>query len=182
MKRSDFPIPWKDALEGSKLAIENAKRLGNDAAVLKQNGRLESAYYVSLNAWEELGKGVLLFRHWKQRQDIPEKQWHKIFRNHTIKRVAYVENFDVLYPKSTPPKDTEEVLGKMKKVSKEYGRYFDFEKQIALYVDWVGEWRSPSKLHRKLLDSAFGSDYWIDSTLLAAFHLKRVIIKSEEKQ
>jgi len=181
MKKPDFPIPWEKALKGSKLAIENAERLANDAAVLKQNDRLESAYYVSLNAWEELGKAVLLFRHWKEKQDISEKQWHKIFRNHTIKRVAYTENFDALYPKSTPPMDMEEVLEKMKKVSKERGRYFDFERQIGLYVDWVGEWRSPSMIDRRFIDS-FGSDYWINGVLLSSSHLKRVISESEKEQ
>jgi len=45
MDKSGFPIPWKEALEGSKLA-----RLAEDAEMLKLKGRFASASYVSLNA------------------------------------------------------------------------------------------------------------------------------------
>jgi len=181
MRKSDFPIPWKGALEGSKRAVQNAERLTEDAGILGKNDRLESAFHLSLSAWEELGKAVL-FRHWKERQDIGENQWFEILRNHRMKRIACTENSDVLYPKSVPPKDTKEVLENMKKRSKEMREYFDFERQMALYVDWVGKWRSPSTVDRRLIGSLIGSDYWVDSTRLLASQLKRVISDAEKEQ
>jgi len=182
MAKLAFPIPWKDALEGSKLAIENAERLADDAAVLNQNGRLESAFQLGLSAWEELGKAVLLLRHWKERRAIKEEQWFEVLCNHRMKRVACTENLDILYPKSTPPKDTKEVLENMKKRSKEMRGYFDFERQMALYVDWVGKWRSPSTVDRRFIDSPVGSDYWVNNTRLLTSQLKRVISDAEKEQ
>jgi len=182
MKRSTFPIPWKDALEGCKLAIENAERLAYDSEVLMKNDRLECAFHLSLSAQEEFGKAVWLFRHWKERQDLKENQWFEILRNHRMKRIAYSEDSDILYPKSGPPKDMKEVFENMKKASEKMGKYFDFERQMALYVDWVGEWRSPTKIDRELFEFPFDPNFWISNVRLSAFHLSNLISESAKEQ
>ena len=55
---SVFPIPWQETLEGCRLSIENAERLAQDSQVLRADGRLQTAYSVSLDAWEEMGKAI----------------------------------------------------------------------------------------------------------------------------
>jgi hypothetical protein len=54
--------------------------------------------------------------------------------------------------------------------------HFDVERQIGLYVDWVGKWRSPRKLPKELF-SSFPSDldYWITSARLSALNVESLI-------
>jgi len=132
MANTAFPISWEEALEGSKLAVENAKRLAEDAELLRQNGRLQSAFSVSLSAWEELGKAALLFRYWKQEENISQKEWMKFLTNHRMKRAAYAQNLDILYPKSSPPVSKDDMLQKLREVMTESGKHFDLERDRGL--------------------------------------------------
>jgi hypothetical protein len=69
-----------------------------------------------------------------------------------------------------------EMLEQLKKASTEWQRHFDVERQIGLYVDWVGKWRSPCKLPTGLFSSfPFDSDYWIASTRLSALNVESLI-------
>jgi AbiV family abortive infection protein len=171
---SAFPIPWSEALEGCKLSIENAMRLAEDAQLLKDSGKDTSAFAASLNAWEELGKAVLLFRYWKLKQDITENEWFKILCDHRRKRVAYVESMDVLYG-SVPPKDIAHMKGDLTMKSKEWGELFDYERAVGVYVDWVGKWRSPSRIAG--FGYAFDSGYWISSVELGSMHIQELLPK-----
>jgi AbiV family abortive infection protein len=137
-----FPIPWTKALDGCRLSIENAKRLAEDAEILKQNGRRASAFALSLDAWEELGKAALLFVYFKQKQDISEREWLRVFCNHREKRAAYVESADILY-ESGVPKSVGQLKDDLSKIAKESSDWFDLEREVGVYVDWVGNWRSP---------------------------------------
>lgn len=115
-----FPIPWTKALEGCRLAIENAERLAEDSRVLRRNDRLQSSYSVSLDAWEELGKTALLLRYYKQKENISREDWFEVLRDHKSKRVAYVHSMDILYG-STPPKSVKELKHDLEKATGEKG-------------------------------------------------------------
>jgi hypothetical protein len=68
------------------------------------------------------------------------------------------------------------ILEQLKKASTEWQRHFDVERQIGLYADWVGKWRSPCNLPKELFSSfPFDSDYWITSTRLSALNVKSLI-------
>lgn len=77
-----FPIPWEDTLEGCRLSIENAERLAEDSQVLRASSRLQTAYSVSLDAWEELGKAVLLYRYYKAKEPVSKDDWYQILHDH----------------------------------------------------------------------------------------------------
>jgi len=176
MDMAAFPIPWTEALEGVRLSVENAKRLAEDAQLLKDSGKAASAFAVSLNAWEELGKAVLLFMYWKQKQDISENDWFKVLCSHRRKRVAYVECMDLLYG-SAPPKEILQLKEGLTKKSKESGDWFDLEREIGVYVDWVGKWRSPSRIGKEAFEFPFDSGYWISSVELSSMHIQEILSK-----
>lgn len=184
MSAKIFPITWMQALEGSRFSLENAKRLADDAQVLRQNQRFQSAFALSLTAWEEFGKAVLLFRYWKQKHNVDENEWFKVLRNHKMKRVAYVKNTDILYEKEgRPPKSVEDMRKQLEKASKEMAEHFNLEREIGVYVDWLGRWRSPSRLSTQLFsDFPFDSDYWISNVVLSASHLDNLIAEAEKVQ
>jgi len=166
-RMKSFPIPWTKALEGCRLAIENAERLAEDSQVLRQNDRFQSAYSVSLDAWEELGKAVLLFGYYQRKQDISVEDWHQVLRDHKSKRVAYVNSMDILYG-STPPKSVEQLKDDIKKAVEEWRKWFSLEREIGVHVDWIGaNWRSPCKIDKKWFTSIpFDSEYWATSVRL----------------
>jgi hypothetical protein len=63
-------IPWKETLEGAKLAVDNAERIAYDANSLSRAGRYQTAFSLSLLAWEETNKAGLLIRAYIERQGI----------------------------------------------------------------------------------------------------------------
>jgi AbiV family abortive infection protein len=158
-----FPIPWTEALEGCRLAIDNAERLAEDSEVLRRNDRLQSAYSVSLDAWEELGKAIVLFRYYQQKKNISEGDWFQVLRDHKSKRVAYVKIMDSLYG-STPPMSIEQLKHEIKKVTEEkkWRKWFTLERQVGVHVDWVGaHWRSPCRIDKEWFGTfPFNSEYW----------------------
>jgi AbiV family abortive infection protein len=177
-----FPIPWTKALEGCRLAIENAERLAKDSLVLRRNGRLQSAYSVSLDAWEELGKAVLLFRYYKHKEDISEKDWFEVLRDHKSKRVAYVNSMDILYG-SSPPKSVKQLKHDLEKTTEEkrWRDWFSLEREIRVHVDWVGlkehaHWQSPCKIDKRWFGSIpFDSLYWTVSVRAQCKHFRDVL-------
>jgi len=170
-----FPIPWTEALEGCRLAIENAERLAEDSEVLRRNGRLQSAYSVSLDAWEELGKAALLFRYYQQEQNISSADWRHVLRDHKSKRVAYVKSMDVLYG-STPPKSVQQLKDDLKKTTedKTWRKWFTLEREIGVHVDWKGaHWQSPCKIDKKWFTSVpFDSEYWAFSVKMSCKYFR----------
>jgi AbiV family abortive infection protein len=169
-----FPIPWIETLDGCRLSVENAKRLAKDAQLLKENGKLASAFAISLNAWEELGKAVLLLRYWKQKQDISENDWFGVLCNHRKKRMAYVESMDILYGPA-PSKEFPQLKDELTKKSKEWGNWFDLEREVGVYVDWVGKWRSPSRIEKAAFEFPFDSGYWIAGVELISMHIQEIL-------
>jgi AbiV family abortive infection protein len=173
-----FPIPWERALDGCRLAVENANRLAEDARLLRQNDRLQSAYSVSLDAWEELGKAVLLLRYWKQKQNISKADWSKVLRNHRMKRTVYVESGDILYPTSTPPKSVEQLKRDLEKIIQADGwrEWFDLERNIGVYVDWDEGWRSPCGIDKSAFCSLpLDSEYWRRAVTAYCKHLRDIL-------
>jgi AbiV family abortive infection protein len=174
MAMSSFPIPWAEALEGCKLSVENAKRLAEDARLLRDNGKLASAFSVSLSAWEELGKAVLLFRYWKAKQDISLRDWLGVICNHRRKQAAIVESMDILYA-SVPPKTIAQLKDNLEKNWKEWGEWFDLQRELGVYVDWVGAWRSPTRIEKTAFKFPFSSSYWIESVRALSVHVERIL-------
>jgi len=186
-----FPIPWEETLEGCRLSIENAERLVEDSQILKRNGRIQSAYSVSLDAWEELGKAILLYRYYKTKEPVSSDDWKRILRDHKRKRVAWVNSMDLLYG-TTIPKSVADLKQDLERTLHEEGSssWFNLERDVGVYVDWVGGehgWRSPCKIGYPWFESEawmrplFDSDYWAANTRLICDQLKETINRSEVK-
>jgi AbiV family abortive infection protein len=183
-----FPIPWRKALEGCKLSIENAKRLAEDARLLKQNIRPQSALWVALAAWEELGKAVLLLRYYKQKENISKKDWFGVLRDHKSKRVAYVHSMDVLYG-SSPPKSVKQLKHDLEKFTEDKGwrDWFSLEREIGVHVDWVesihhgkhsaAHWQSPCKIGKEWFSLLpLDSEYWRRAVTANCKHLESILL------
>ena len=177
---SIFPIPWQETLEGCRLSVENAERLADDSRVLRASGRLQSAYSVSLDAWEELGKAVLLYRYYKTKEDISCDDWNHFLRNHTIKRVVWAQSQDLLYG-----------IGEVKSIAqlKEAVKcavetensdgFLKLERDVGVHVDWVGgesQWQSPCEIDETWFRAIpFDSGYWALATWGQVQHLRRIL-------
>ena len=174
-----FPIPWEEALEGCRLSIENAERLAEDSIILQRNGRLQSAYCISLDAWEELGKAVLLYRYYKTKQPITEGDWYQILRDHKRKRIAMGNSMDLF--EDGPQKSVNELKDSLATVLKEKRdrKWFALERGVGVHVDWVGgekPWESPCKVDEAWFRTVpLDSDYWARSTQSICKTLKRNI-------
>ena len=183
-----YPIPWAEALEGCRLAIENAERLAEDSRVLRQNDRLQSAYSVSLDAWEELGKAVLLFRYYKKEENISKNDWFKILRDHKSKRVAYVHSMDILYGSSSP-KSVKELKDDLEKATEDKGwrDWFSYEREVGVHVDWIvdlkghARWQSPCKIDKQWFTMLpLDSEYWASAVIVECQHFRDVLPRSKE--
>jgi len=176
---SIFPIPWQETLEGCRLSVENAERLADDSRVLRASGRLQSAYSVSLDAWEELGKAVLLYRYYKTREDVSDDDWNKILRNHMIKRVVWARSQDLLYGVGPVMSIAQLKEALRNAVTREDPQFLKLERNIGVHVDWVaGEnpWQSPCKIDEKWFRALpFDSSYWALATWGQVQHLRRIL-------
>ena len=165
------------------LSIENAERLAEDSLLLSQNGRIQSAYSVSLDAWEELGKAIILYRYYKTREPISKDDWWDILRDHKSKRVAWVNSVDLLYG-TTPPKSVTELKNDLERTISEDNswKWLSLERDVGVYVDWVrGSWLSPCKLENHWFSSApplppvFDPVYWASNTRLICHQLREKV-------
>jgi AbiV family abortive infection protein len=181
-----FPIPWEETLEGCRLSIENAERLVEDSLVLRGSGRLQSAYSVSLDAWEELGKAILLYRFFSAKEPVLENDWKRILTDHKSKRVAFVNNVDLLYGPA-PTKSVTELKDSLKDALKERAdrSWFSLEREVGVYVDWVGgedRWRSPCRIDEWWFASIpFDARYWANSAKAICRRLKELTKDSDAK-
>jgi len=133
-------IPCGELKKGIELSLENAARLKNDADLLYANSRMSSAVPLWVAAWEEIGKAVLLLKHWKLRQDIKGRSWKRIFREHSAKQSACFENRDLLWGKNGDEYRSKEM--EKLRISLRYTR-----EVLGLYINWMEEkktWLSPS--------------------------------------
>jgi len=74
--------------EGIEKSIENASRYLHDALFLFQNGRYQSAIFLSMLSYEESGKALLTMDYKINNREIPRAQWLKKFCSHTVKNLA----------------------------------------------------------------------------------------------
>jgi len=177
-----FPIPWEEALQGCRLSIENAERLAEDALLLNHSGRTQSAYAVSLDAWEELGKAIILYRYYTTKESISSIDWFDILRDHKHKRVAWVNSTDILYG-SRPPNSVAALKTDLEKSITEdnFQKWLTLERDVGAYVDWVGGkdgWRSLCHLQEPWFNSpppmppVFDAMYWASNTRLICHQLR----------
>lgn len=52
--------------------------------------------------------------------------------------------------------------------AKERGDWFDLEREVEGYVDWVEKWRSPSRVEKKAFEFPFDPNYRISLSLTLA--------------
>ena len=83
---------------------------------------------------------------------------------------------DILYG-SAPPKEIAQLKGDLTKKSTEWGRWFDLEREVVVYVDWVGKWRSPSRIGKAAFEFPFDSGYWIANVELSIMHIQDILPK-----
>jgi AbiV family abortive infection protein len=173
-------IPWKKTLEGAKLAVDNAERIAYDADSLSRAGRYQTAFSLSLLAWEETNKAGLLIRAYIERQGITHNEWQNKFRNHPYKLMAYPEYTNVLYGEAKKPEPQETVT----KV-KEMGKILDLEKQLlGFYVDWdqtKSKWRSPNTLSAETISMyvKIWGEYYSSNSILTCLALRERIQEIE---
>jgi AbiV family abortive infection protein len=173
---SIFPIPWQEALQGCRLSIENAERLAGDSQVLRKNGRLQSAYSVSLDAWEELGKAIVLYTYYKAQEPISRNDWERILTDHKHKRVAWVTSVDIVYG-TAPPKSVTKLKEDLEKhLTEDWRKWFKLERDVGVYVDWVGgkePWVSPCRIDKKWFSIIpFDSEYWATAVIAQCGHFR----------
>jgi AbiV family abortive infection protein len=175
-------IPWRETLEGARLACENARRLANDALALHQASHRPTAYALSLLAWEEANKAGLLLRHYVRQQNLSQGDYDLIFGDHVKKLGAYVEYVDVLYPSA-------QATGLDPKVVEASKRLNLKKQRLGLYVDYleVGKndwrWTSPMNFDRELdrvdpkwremlRDQIFPATYWATQAILVCAQIQ----------
>ena len=73
-------VKWNTFDECLRLSCANAKRLLDDAEILQKNGRMLSAWVLSIYSEEELGKAVLAADRWIGRANMKYSDYQKFFR------------------------------------------------------------------------------------------------------
>ena len=140
-KRAEH-IPCKDLKKGIELSLANAGRLTSDAMLLDEKKRTASAVVLLIAAWEEIGKAVLLLKHWINHEDVRGRAWKRIFRSHSAKQTACFDSGDLLWGNKSDAyqRESEELRRKLKSSMR-------WMKEVGLYVEWTGEekgWLCPS--------------------------------------
>ncbi len=164
----DF-ITWSLALEGAKLACQNATRLADDALELHKMHRYPTAFSISILAWEETNKAGLLLKAYVEKKDISKDEWRKKFISHQKKIDAFSEYFDIIYPTS-PPRSPEQTVAAATRLT-DLGRALDLQKQhLGLYTDFgenTRKWHSPADLNQQMIEYAnwLGNYYATQSKL-----------------
>lgn len=150
-------VQWNDLKKGTQLSLKNADRLARDAGFLIRDRRTASGVALLVAAWDELGKAVLLLKHWKNGQDVKwESDLKKIFRGHSAKQMAVFEHQQLLWPDRPFVHDA--VQDQRLKSSLRWAR-----EVLGLYVNWLGSndrWSCPSN-HSACVDAWYLS-YSID--------------------
>jgi AbiV family abortive infection protein len=127
--------------EGINAAIENAKRLADDAALLLEAGRFPTAASLAALAIEEAGKDAILRQLALAHDDKGAAEAWREYRSHTRKNVMWVfvdlvasgaRKLDDFAPIFDPTSDHPDVL--------------DQVKQLGFYTDCLGKahWSCPA--------------------------------------
>lgn len=177
-------VTWKEALDGAELACANARRLADDALFLHGQGRYETAFAISLLAWEETNKAGLLLKQHVQQEDISRSRFDKIFRDHEKKLRAYSEYENVLHaPSATSARKapvwnaaTIQVVKQLQLEKLRYGLYVDF-------IEKDRRWTSPSdfretlahvdpKWQKMVMDQHWMSEYYAWQSILTVARIE----------
>lgn len=126
-----WPIPIKELINGSVLALKNVDRLSTDARIAFDNNRFSVAFALAVLAIEEYGKSLLLLEARKKNRVITEDIWHNEMEKHDKKIDAIIRIL-----KSYGP-ITEESEKQFKQVHNELKNWLNL-KMDALYLDWDG--------------------------------------------
>jgi AbiV family abortive infection protein len=144
--------------------------------MLHEREHYETAYAISILAWEETNKAGLLLLHYVEKRDLAEDDYHRIFRGHQGRLGGYSEYQHVLPSTSTssPATDalldatTRKAIEELDREKQELGFYVDFSKRTR-------RWTSPRDFKQALsqLDPDFvakSPGLLIDQHLMSTFY------------
>lgn len=128
---------------GMNLAMENARRLAEDAQILLERGRHASAASLAVLAIEESGKTSVLRALALARDDQELRDTWKDYRTHTAKNSSWI--LADLVRKGARTLDE---LAPIVDTSSDHPEVLDTVKQLGFYTDCVGggRWSSPSEV------------------------------------
>jgi AbiV family abortive infection protein len=127
-------------VEGINAAIQNAKRLSNDAKMLLDNGSLPSSVALAILSIEESGKVSILRSMALARDDEERRDLWRDYRWHTKKNVMWILP-ELVKDGATKLEDFREVFDE----DSDHPKVLDQLKQLALYTDCLGSanWSIP---------------------------------------
>lgn len=142
----------KEATDGMNSALDNARRLLNDAKVLLSNERYPSALSLSVLAIEEAGK-ISIIRHILACPDSELATLWRDYRSHRAKNAAWILP-DLARRGARTLNDLKEAAN----ANGEHTDVLNALKQVGFYTDFIGRrnWSKPDAvIDQKLAESIF---------------------------
>lgn len=129
--------------EGINAALQNAKRLADDAEILLKNKRYPSAASLAILSIEEAGKASILRGLSVARDDKDLKESWKEYRSHTKKNAAWIIA-DLVKSGARKLEDFRPMFEK----DAEHPFLLDHVKQLGFYTDCLGDanWSIPENI------------------------------------
>ena len=129
MGKLHYSIPTDTLVDGATICFKNAYRLAHDAKLLFASGRYSTCISVAVLALEEVGKGYMLMRSYKNTQTTIVKIPKSDFTSHKKKLEIISTTFEMI-SKNNPNK---------KKAFKQLSMFMNRllkKKMESWYVDW----------------------------------------------
>lgn len=128
---------------GMNAALENAKRLCEDANILLSAGRFPAAVSLAIIAIEEIGKMAILEALAVARSDSEIKERWSDYHTHTKKNAHWIFN-KLVAEGARKIQDLHKIFDK----KSDHSYRLDNTKQLAFYTDCLGKanWSIPSKV------------------------------------
>lgn len=144
-------IKWNTFDDCLRLSCYNAKRLLEDAEVLQKNGRMLSAWVLSIYSEEEFGKAVMAADRWIGRANMKYSEYQKFFRFGTA-HLEKIQAASRLTHSVVFPDKLREHLAQDKRDWRERRLYVDYDFQS-------GRWLGPTSNLSEEMSLMFRIDY-----------------------
>lgn len=135
---NNYLIPWEKCLEGVKSCVKHAENLIEYSQLLKNNDICSISIFLSIIASEEIAKGFILLKHFKEEKGITREDWKTITSGHENK----LKEFNL-------HKWDESIINPefKEKVEKHEFKELQNMKNDMLYVDWKrNSWQTDSDI------------------------------------
>jgi AbiV family abortive infection protein len=152
-----FPIPCEKLGEGAKLCRDNAATLALCALDVFEN-HSAIASFLTILAFEEVGKGIALIKKYEKGDGLTEEEWKQLSkyrdahkRKLRIVHTALIDPYSVLSPHELSVKLEE--IKEFEPIANDISEQIHKLKLDYLYVDWdekENRWLSPNE--RKTYD------------------------------